>query len=292
MQKIDHCILCNGSNFRIIHQKDQWQYLRCLNCDLVSLHPRPTPQILMKNYQDYLPVQGEEISKWEMMMKPVFDKSADLIESRTKSGRGGLLDIGCGYGFFLQEMKCRGWKVEGIEVSEVGRQFVREKWDIHVYSQPLEDLALSENLFDVVTLFYVIEHVDDPLALLKEVNRILKPGGLVFLRWPHSTPIIRILGPLSRKLDLYHTPYHLYDFSPRTMEKMLSYCGFREIKTMIKGNTRPSKRFNRWASVIFGGVGESVYYLSRRHFLLPGISKTTLAIKPTEGLCQGNQTPI
>ena len=116
-------------------------------------------------------------------MKPVFDKSADLIESRTKSGRGGLLDIGCGYGFFLQEMKCRGWKVEGIEVSEVGRQFVREKWGTHVYSQPLEGLALSENLFDVVTLFYVVEHVDDPLALLKEVNRILKPGGLVFLNF-------------------------------------------------------------------------------------------------------------
>jgi len=292
MQKIDHCILCNGSNFRIIHQKDQWQYLRCLNCDLVSLHPRPTPQALMKSYQDYLPIQPEEISKWDMMMKPVFDKSADLIESRSKSGRGGLLDIGCGYGFFLQEMKCRGWKVEGIEISEVGRQFVREKWDIHVYSQPLEDLALPENLFDVATLFYVIEHVDDPLALLKEVKRILKPGGLVFLRWPHSTPIIRILGPLSRELDLYHTPYHLYDFSPRTMQKMLSSCGFREIETMIAENTRPSKRFNRWASVIFGGFGAAAYYLSRRHFLLPGVSKTTLAIKPTEALCQENQTPI
>ena len=279
MKEFDHCILCNGFNLRIIHRKDQWQYLRCLNCNLVSLHPRPSPQVLMKNYQDYLPVQPEEIRKWEMMMKPVFHKSADLIESRTMTDRGRLLDIGCGYGFFLQEMRCRGWKVEGIEVSEVGGQFVRERWDIHVYSQPLESLSLPENLFDVVTLFYVIEHLDDPLALLREVNRILKPGGLVFLRWPHSTPIIRILGPLSRTLDLYHTPYHLYDFSPSTMEKMLKSCGFKEIETMTAGNTRPSKRFNRWASVIFGGLGGIIYYLSRRHFLLPGISKTTLALK-------------
>jgi len=292
MQEFDRCILCNGSDFRIIHQKDQWQYLRCLDCNLVSLHPRPTPQALMKNYQDYLPRQPEEIRKWEMMMKPVFDKSADLIETRTRTDRGALLDIGCGYGFFLQEMKCRGWKVEGIEVSDVGGQFVRENWDIHVYSQPLEGLALPENLFDVVTLFYVIEHVDDPLALLREVNRILRPGGLVFLRWPHSTPIIRILGPVSGKLDLYHTPYHLYDFSPSTMEKMLRFCGFRETETMIVGNTRPWKRFNRWASVTFGGLGEAVYYLSRGHLLLPGISKTTLATKPTQGLFQGDKTPV
>jgi SAM-dependent methyltransferase len=244
----------------------------------VSLHPRPTPQELLKNYQNYLPIQLEEISEWEIMMKPVADKSAGLIQSRTKTSRGRLLDIGCGYGFFLQEMKCRGWRVEGIEISEVGRQYARDRWDIHVYSQTLENLSLPGNFFDVVTLFYVIEHVNDPLDLLKEVKRILKPGGLILLRWPHSTPIVRILGPLSKKLDLYHTPYHLYDFSPRTMEKMLTFCGFKEIETMIVGYTRPLKRFDRWASIIFGHIGEILCHLSGGHFLLPGISKTTLAI--------------
>jgi len=278
MQTLDHCPICNASDFRIIHKKEQWHYLRCLNCGLVSLHPRPTAQELIKNYQKYLPIQAKEISEWEMMMKPVFDKSADLIQSRTKVGRGRLLDIGCGYGFFLQEMKYRGWKVEGIEISKIGRQYARDKWDIHVYSQPLENVGLETDSFDVVTLFYVIEHVNDPLDLLKEVKRILKPDGLIFLRWPHSTPIVRILGPFSKKLDLYHTPYHLYDFSPRTMEKMLTFCGFREIETIIAGNTRPSKRFNRWSSIIFGQVGEALCYLSGGHFLLPGISKTTLAI--------------
>lgn len=278
MQTFDHCPICNASDFRIIHKKAQWHYLRCLNCGLVFLHPQPTTQEVIKNYQNYLPNQLEEIEAWKMMMKPVFDKSADLIQSRSKTDKGRLLDIGCGYGFFLQEMKCRGWKVEGIEISEIGRQYARDKWDINVYPQPLENLSLSENFFDVVTLFYVIEHVSDPLALIKEVKRILKPDGLILLRWPHSTPIVGILGPFSKKLDLYHTPYHLYDFSPSTMEKMLTFCGFKDIETMILGNTKPSRRFNRWASIIFGQVGEALCYLSGGHFLLPGISKTTLAI--------------
>jgi SAM-dependent methyltransferase len=281
MQKFGHCIICNTSNFRIIHQKGQWRYLRCLECGLVSLYPRPTPQVLTKNYQSYLPVQPGEIEAWEMMMKPVIVKSANLIESRIRAGTGRLLDIGCGYGFFLQEMRHRGLKVEGIEISEVGRKYAQDTWNIHVYSQPLENLGLDADSFDVVTLFYLIEHVHDPLTLLREVNRLLKPGGLILLRWPHSTPIVRTLGPVSKKLDLYHTPYHLYDFSPRTMKKMLTSCGFAEIETAIAGNTRPSKRFERWASVIFGGVGQAVYYLSKGHFLLPGISKTTLAIKLT-----------
>ena len=281
MKKFDHCILCNGFNFRIIHQKDHWQYLRCLDCDLVSLYPKPSQQELMNNYRDYLPIRPKEIEAWEIMMKPVIVKSANLIESRVRAGSGRLLDIGSGYGYLLQEMRSRGWVVEGIEVSQTGRQYARNRWDIRVYSQPLENLGLEADSFDVVTLFYLIEHVHDPLTLLKEVKRILKPGGLILLRWPHSTPIVRMLGPLSQKFDLYHTPYHLFDFSPKTMERMLRSCGFAEIETMIQGNTRPPNRFARLVSVIFGGIGEALCYLSRRNFLLPGISKTTLASKPT-----------
>ena len=89
---------------------------------------------------------------------------------------------------------------------------------MEVFAEPLKNLQLPGDTFDVVTLLYVIEHVLEPLDLLKAVKRILKPKGLVLLRWPHSTPIVRLLGPLSRKLDLYHTPYHLYDFSLKTIE--------------------------------------------------------------------------
>ena len=283
MQKFNHCILCHSADFLIIHQKDQWQYLRCQECGLVSLHPKPSPQALIKDYQDYLPVQAEDVAMWEMMMKPIINRSADLIESRAKTGRGRLLDIGCGYGFFLREMQSRGWKVEGIEISQAGRRYLRNRWDIHVHSAPLEDLSLRENSFDVVTLFYVIEHVPHPVSLLTEVKRVLKPDGFALLRWPHSTPIVRILGPLSRKLDLYHTPYHLYDFSPETIEKLLVLTGFGKIETRVGGHTRPCGMSSRWAATLFGQFGEILYFLSGGNFLLPGISKTTLAFKAGQG---------
>ena len=279
MQNFNHCILCNGSNFRIIFQKEQWQYFRCLNCRLVSLHPMPTLQELVRNYKNYLPLQPEKIIGWEKMMKPIIVKSANLIKSRASTERGRLLDIGCGYGFFLQEMKSRGWQIEGIEISRVGGQYAQDKWDIHVHYQQIESLALPENSFDVITLFYVIEHIPDPLGLLREVKRVLKPDGLVLIRWPHSTPIVRLLGTVSKKLDLYHTPYHLYDFSPVTIKKLLLLSGFKKIETSIGGYTRPSRWLERWATNIFGRLGEILYFLSGGKILLPGISKTTLAFK-------------
>jgi len=279
MQKLSNCILCNASKFRIIHQKDRWKYCRCLNCGLVSLHPRAIAQELIKNYEDYLPVHSEEIDKWKKMMNPIVNKSADLIESKINTGMGRLLDVGCAYGFFLHEMKSRGWQVEGVEISGTGRQYSQDKCGVHVYSQPLEYLDIPENSFDVVTMFYLIEHVNNPLVLLREVNRILKPGGLILLRWPHTTPIVRILGPLSRKLDIYHTPYHLYDFSPETMKILLSITDFKNVETIIGGYTIPDRRMYRWASMIFGGLGEALYFLSGKNILLPGVSKTTLAFK-------------
>jgi SAM-dependent methyltransferase len=279
MQKPNPCALCNSFDFRVIYQREMWKYRVCLNCFLVSVHPRPSPDELIEIYQTYLPDQPEEIAGWERMMRAVIVKSANLIETGVRTGKGRLLDVGSGYGFFLKEMKSRGWQVEGIEVSEAGRQYAQEKWGIHVYAESLENIDLPETYFDAVTLFYVIEHVFDPFALLTEVNRILKPDGLILLRWPHTTPIIRILGPLAKKLDLYHTPYHLYDFSPRTINRALLGSGFREVKTCIGGYTRPPQRSGQWASTIFGQLGEALYFLSRGKILFPGVSKTTIAYK-------------
>ena len=109
MQKTNPCILCDTIGFSTIHQKDQWQYLRCLNCKLVSLYPRPTPQMLMEYYRDYLSDTPEDIRKWEAMIKPIIAKSANLITSRSRTSGKKLLDIGCGYGFFFKgnEIGCK-----------------------------------------------------------------------------------------------------------------------------------------------------------------------------------------
>jgi len=236
----------------------------------------------MKSYEKYLPSSPQEIRKWEMMMQPIVHASADLIEGMTRQEKGRVLDIGCGYGFFLGEMKSREWSAEGVEISGTGAAYASDKWHIPVHSRPLGDLDFPGETFDVVTLFYVIEHVIDPLDLLAKVRRILKPGGLVFLRWPHSTPIVLALGPFSRLFDLYHTPYHLHDFSPETMKRLLRRIGFCGIRTQIGGYTRPSGLIAGLASALSGRLAEATFRLSSGRLLLPGVSKTTWAVRPNE----------
>lgn len=274
------CLLCESNISKTIYRKGKWLYRQCTDCGLVSIHPKPSQRGVLNNYETYLPTDIHEIKKWEKMMGPVIETSVKIITSRTNIENGKLLDIGCGFGFFLNAMKQRQWDVAGIEISKGGRKYARDYYNIEIYSKPLEALSLPDNHFDAITLFYVIEHIADPLTVLKEVNQILKPGGLILIRWPHTTPIVKLIGPFSRYLDLYHTPYHLYDFSKQTIERVLTLSGFSNIETMVGGYTLSPERINRWPSILFGVFGEMVFRLSGRKILLPGISKTTIASKP------------
>ena len=280
MNLFPSCPLCRNVSRRLIHRKGMWAYYSCRSCRIVFLFPGPAPAELTSAYQDYLPVQEAAIEQWHRAMEDVIQSSADWIEKEAgKPGR--LLDVGSGYGFFLDCMSRRGWQAEGLEISEFGRAFTRKRFPgIGLHEQPLFQCAFPDRSYDVVTLFYVIEHLPDPVGLLKEVGRILKPGGLVLLRWPHSTPIVRLLGPLARGLDLYHTPYHLFDYTRSFLERTLHEEGFSSVKTLVLGKTRPASFLGKWSSRLMGGLGEFLSHWTKGRWLLPGVSKTTLAKRP------------
>ncbi|MBI5582585.1 MAG: class I SAM-dependent methyltransferase [Deltaproteobacteria bacterium] len=272
------CPVCRGRSPKLVTEKNGWTYYRCRPCSLVFIHPQPSPEFLAAKYQEYLPDNEDRIRDWRLSMEEVIRKSAQLIEKERGPGR--ILDVGCGYGFFLDHMAGRGWQVEGVEISPLGRAYAARHFPaLKLRETPLPDPDLPSNYYEAVTLFYVVEHLPDPIRVLKEARRILKPGGVLLLRWPHSTPIVRLLGPLGRGLDLYHTPYHLFDYSPRFMEKTLADLGFESIRTTIAGNTRPRDRLGRWSSMIFGGLGEFLSRVTGGRLLLPGVSKTTVARK-------------
>ena len=253
--------------------------VRCLRCSFVYQNPRPPQRELLNAYQTYLPTGEEEIEAWERMMEPVFRRGADLIERHIPHGR--LLDVGSGYGFFLALMQARGWEVQGLEVSPTGAEYGRTRWGLPILSQPWEEALFPEGAFDVVTAFYVIEHLPDPLAFLREVHRIVRPGGMILLRYPHTTPIKTILSLMRIRNRLYHLPFHLSDFSPRTMHRALEQTGFNKIETIIGGFTAPVESAGRWAGLIFGNVAEVICHLFRGKILVPGVSKTTIAHKGT-----------
>jgi len=276
MEVID-CPLCGERKSSPLHREHPFQMVRCSSCQFVFANPRPTEEFLFRYYQHYLPENDASIKAWHKMMKPVFQKAARLIGQYQK--RGKLLDAGSGFGFFLSEMRERGWEVIGVDLSQKAIDYARHHLGLTIHPGPLERVGFRENEFDVVSGFYVVEHLSNPVAFLKECYRVLKPGGILLLRYPHTTPIKNLLRFFRIENRLYDQPAHLSDFSPETIERSLRRAGFSRFRHLIGGYTFPKELGKRWASSLFGNLSEALFRLSRKHFLLPGVSKTILAFK-------------
>jgi SAM-dependent methyltransferase len=211
------------------------------------------------------------------MMGSVFHRTAGLVGQYQKKGR--LLDVGTGFGFFLVEMKKKGWDVAGVEISKKAIDYARTALGLTIHVGPVEEIGFPSNYFDALTGFYVIEHLPNPLAFLQECHRILRPGGLLLLRYPHTTPIKNFLRFFRIRNRLYDLPAHLSDFSPKIIQHCLEKIGFEKCRHFVGGYTRPGDRGKRAASILFGNLSELVFSLSLGKVLFPGVSKTVLAYK-------------
>ena len=276
MEEID-CPVCEGSRGALLHLEGSFRMVRCPSCQFVFLNPRPTPGSLFRFYQEYLPEEESSIESWKKMMKPVFHRAANLLQQYWVNGR--LLDVGTGFGFFPAEMKKRGWEVAGVEISQKAMDYARDVLGLTIFPGPLEKAAFPDNDFDAVTGFYVVEHLSYPMAFLRECHRILKPGGLLLLRYPHTTPIKNLLFFLGIRNRLYDLPAHLSDFSPTVIQQGLEKTGFEKCQHLIGGCTLPGELGKRISSILFGGFAEALFYLSGKEYLFPGVSKTILAFK-------------
>ena len=226
MEKVN-CPICDRTGGKLLHLEGSFQMVRCPSCQFIFLNPRPTVESLHSFYQQYLPEGESSIESWKKMMKPVFHRAASFLKHFREEGR--LLDVGSGFGFFLAEMKDRGWEAVGVEISRKAMDYARNILGLTIHPGPMEDAGFPDNHFDAVTGFYVIEHLPHPMAFLKECHRILKPGGLLLLRYPHTTPVKNLLQFFGVKNRLYDLPAHLSDFSPKRIQQCLEKIGFARI---------------------------------------------------------------
>jgi 2-polyprenyl-3-methyl-5-hydroxy-6-metoxy-1,4-benzoquinol methylase len=148
----------------------------------------------------------------------------------TKVSPGKLLDVGCGSGEFLNDMQTLGWEVEGVDFDSKAVQQAHIKYGIKVHLSNLENVGYPDNSFDAITMSHVIEHITDPIALLKECYRILKPGAYLVV----TTPNINSWG--HQKLGMnwrgLEPPRHLHLFSPSTLRECAEKAGFQKIDSL------------------------------------------------------------
>ena len=183
-----------------------------------------------------------------------------------KPNKGRLLDVGCGVGTISLELQKRGFDVYGLDFSSVAIEKAREKGinamkcDVDKDGIPFED-----NCFDVVWAGDVVEHVFDPVFLLKEMSRVLKPTGKVLITTPNDMNLIRrtyiFISGKSPQSDTYRKLQqckHHTLFSLELLEYMLSEAGFSPyyIRSIIKipGSNRKKYTKSKILGMLFGIV--------------------------------------
>jgi 2-polyprenyl-3-methyl-5-hydroxy-6-metoxy-1,4-benzoquinol methylase len=155
-----------------------------------------------------------------------FDNKIEQIEKRL-GRRGKILDVGCSFGFSLDVARRRGWAVTGIEVSEYAAEYARQQLGLSVINKAILDVELEKNSFDVITMWYVIEHLPNPKQVMHHLKNIVKSDGLLVVSTPNVESYrARIQG---QKWRIWIPPEHLLYFSPETMKSLCSHCGLEVI---------------------------------------------------------------
>jgi 2-polyprenyl-3-methyl-5-hydroxy-6-metoxy-1,4-benzoquinol methylase len=148
-----------------------------------------------------------------------------------------LLDIGCGSGQFLAMMRDLGWEVEGVEPDPKSARIAQETRRLRVQAGAVEQADLPSQSKDVITMTHVIEHLPDPLAVLRRCYQILRPEGLLVVATPNVDSLLhRRFRRCWRGLE---PPRHMLLFNPATLGRFAKEAGF-EIST-IRTVTRASR---------------------------------------------------
>ncbi|MBI4294965.1 MAG: class I SAM-dependent methyltransferase [Chloroflexi bacterium] len=193
--------------------------VKCLDCGLVYTNPRPVAQDILSSYRQV--IDDTYVEADQQARLPTFRRNFRPLAS-LYSGAGRLLDIGCYVGAFLEVARQQGWDAWGVEPSEWAARLAQDK-GFPVSVGTLRQAGFTSDCFDAVTLWDVIEHLPDPMGELREVHRILRPGGSVLV---HT---VNIDSKFARLMDgrwPWLMEMHLYYFSPRTLCRMLEAAGF------------------------------------------------------------------
>lgn len=215
---------CCAASMQTIGNFRKYAHFRCDSCGYEYFKSGDATQ--STDYEgdtDYLddlelfPEAGDRI-QWHHR------RALDFIGKHVPAG-GATLDVGCFDGFFVRQLRDRGFDAHGVDFNRTAiawgaRQF---ELDGQISNRSVADLLAEERRFDVVTMFEVIEHLDDFDPVLRDCVALLKPGGHLVISAPNNE--------MSWRPPLDFPPHHLSRFSPRSLRSMASRFGLDPVSS-------------------------------------------------------------
>jgi len=231
------CPFCQNENtapylvtkpFRKLNSSLNFQLIQCNNCKVIYLEKdtlKDNLDLYSDDYHCYHRLQTKN-KLIQYMVHFGLKNRIKIVLQFKKSGN--LLDIGCATGEFLNELNFKSdWNLYGIEPNLSARNYAASIGNLTIFSD-LEKANFNDNFFDVITLWDVIEHIDNPTKLMQQVNRIIKKEGVLIIKTPN---------PFSAEANLFkeywsglETPWHIFLYPENTLINFLINNDYIDIK--------------------------------------------------------------
>jgi len=257
-----HCPLCDFESStvkisgvdRLIGGTHAFTLRFCDNCSMLYLDPRPDVESIPLLYPDSYRPYGYLRSRFRQIFRHIRLRiRAALIVTRLKPG-GTILEIGCGDGELLAEMQRRSFKVKGIELNQAAAARAVQKYGFDIEVGTFTQAKLVNDSFDAIILYHVLEHLIDPLEVLKKLKKTLKCGAVLVIGTPNSDSLeARIFGNHWVGYDL---PRHLFTFSEKKLVETLKNMGFKDIVTVHEIDTNSWMLSINWRLQASSGPGK------------------------------------
>ncbi len=210
---------------------------KCTNCTALFTQDIPDLEAIgsFYNSENYVSHTNTELGLinrlYHLVRKRTLVFKRHLVIKETGIRNGKILDVGCGTGSFLNEMKNHDWQVTGIEPDETARKNANNLFQINPLSAP-ELLNFSPESFDAITMWHVLEHVHPLQEYVVQLKKMLKKNGRLFVAVPNYTCYDEEV--YTEFWAAYDVPRHLYHFSPTSITQLLLRHGLqlKEIKPM------------------------------------------------------------
>ncbi|MEX1025447.1 MAG: class I SAM-dependent methyltransferase [Planctomycetota bacterium] len=233
------CGLC-GSRERALKFRDgRFSVVTCADCELTYVTPRLDDSTLIdavygERYWSSEAAKAHGYTDYRAeapLYRRTYAKRLSVVRRHfPKPGR--VLDVGCAAGYFLEVMRDAGWDVAGLEPSDAIRARATETLGDAVKGGLLGEVELEPASFDLITMWDVIEHIPDPVAAMKEVERLLAPGGKFLIETQNiDSRAAKVLG---RRWQHFKHFEHIYHFNAKTLGDALGRAGFRVLENTPK----------------------------------------------------------
>jgi len=232
------CPVCGSRDYEVQFHKEGFRFVKCLGCTLTYVNPALRDEYVRQVYkhQSYSDLTRALMEPSNEYRRERFGKERVAIIDRFLRPQGGerlrLLDVGCATGFFVLAAQDAGWIASGVEANPFQADFAR-KSGLDVRNETIEETTFPEGSFDAVTLFEIIEHVKQPMAILRKAHRLLKPGGMVFLYTPNFDCASRLI--MGVEAHFIWASNHLTYFTIPTLAGALQTAGFQVAHAETQG---------------------------------------------------------